>query len=191
MADEDGSDHQQNCRLLALPGELKNRIYRLVLVQPEDTPIIITSTGYHRGGGLLQTCEQVRREALKIFFYENEFEHPLRRWNPTPMCNFMSTIARLELDCPKAEMVYEVPIEPCWRHLVQWCCQIHKGVLTSDVINPGALRKEDVLDLQTHMVAMMMLTVRTMCSQPWSLVEELLEGMRPSLITADRRWEDD
>lgn len=60
-----------SCRLLKLPSELRNHIYRLVLHR--DNTILIDSTGYQRDG-LLSTCKKVRRGATKIYYYENDFE---------------------------------------------------------------------------------------------------------------------
>ena len=54
------------CRLLDLTGELRNRIYRYALVDPDQLSIPITVDGYARPG-LLSTCKQIRQEALKIY----------------------------------------------------------------------------------------------------------------------------
>lgn len=50
------------CRLLELPGEIRNRIYRLVLVISHDRHLIaVTPSGYDRSG-LVQTCKQIQAE---------------------------------------------------------------------------------------------------------------------------------
>lgn len=50
------------CILLELPGELKNRIYRLAMVTSDrENAIYVTPGGYDRCG-LVQTCKQVYAE---------------------------------------------------------------------------------------------------------------------------------
>lgn len=52
----------ERCRLLELPGELKNDIYRLVVItSTEDNTIDVTSSGYARSA-LLQTCKEIHDE---------------------------------------------------------------------------------------------------------------------------------
>ena len=74
----------EHSRLHKLPGELRNRIYRLALVQGDSFRLHPTETGifvWHKSKNmakeaynLLSTCKQVRAEALPIFFAENHFE---------------------------------------------------------------------------------------------------------------------
>ena len=61
-----------NCLLLSkLPGEIRNSIYRLVLVS--SNTIIIKASTIRRQRSVLQTCHQVREEASKIYYGENTF----------------------------------------------------------------------------------------------------------------------
>lgn len=67
---------QQQSPLCTLPGELRNRIYRLVLVQSSvilDVKILSTPTE----PALLATCQRIRKEALNIFYSENTFHFDL------------------------------------------------------------------------------------------------------------------
>ena len=66
-------------RLNDLPGELRNRIYRLALVQHSNIEIQVAdstkfSNSKHNALALLSTCRQIRAEATPIFFTENIFE---------------------------------------------------------------------------------------------------------------------
>lgn len=76
----------QKCRLLALPPELRNKIYIQFLVQATPIQISERSTEpsaaaqgatlqYERliEPAFLQTCHQIRYEALPIFYGENVF----------------------------------------------------------------------------------------------------------------------
>ena len=58
------------CRLLQLPGELRNRIYRDVLLDVQR--LKVPQIGFHEPG-LLRTCRAIRKEAEPIFLLENKF----------------------------------------------------------------------------------------------------------------------
>ena len=58
-------------RLTSLPAELRNRIYRLALIN--DKPLNITSKKTNQEPALLATNRQIRAEALKIYYAENIF----------------------------------------------------------------------------------------------------------------------
>lgn len=58
--------------LLALPAELRNHIYSLVLILPVDQYIEV-----HRGlrePALLQTCRRSQHETVPIYYGENTFK---------------------------------------------------------------------------------------------------------------------
>ncbi|EMC96951.1 hypothetical protein BAUCODRAFT_48719, partial [Baudoinia panamericana UAMH 10762] len=58
-------------RLLNLPGELRNYIYRLALV--EDDHIKISKNSKPLQPGILQVSRQCRKEASDIYYQENIF----------------------------------------------------------------------------------------------------------------------
>lgn len=65
------NDEAPRASLLGIPGELRNRISRMVLM--EDEAISITATENHKQPGFLRTCRQLRAEARDIFEKENDF----------------------------------------------------------------------------------------------------------------------
>ncbi|KAM0715513.1 hypothetical protein Q7P37_009011 [Cladosporium fusiforme] len=69
---------QPGSALCMLPGELRNQIYRYVLVHGEGDPANSYELSHNSSPlldpPLLQTCRQIRAEAHKIFWKENEFE---------------------------------------------------------------------------------------------------------------------
>lgn len=65
-----GIDTPEHFPLFKLPGELRNRIYRLSLL--EQSRIQVTPAGLGEPG-LLLSCHQARNEAAPIFYSENEF----------------------------------------------------------------------------------------------------------------------
>ncbi|KAF2161601.1 hypothetical protein M409DRAFT_27996 [Zasmidium cellare ATCC 36951] len=88
MADDTDAEADAPCRLWKLPGELRNRIYRYVLIQQEDATgdsmVNVEANGYDRPG-LLSTCKEIRREALKIYYYENTFHVQIKNFNSAPL----------------------------------------------------------------------------------------------------------
>lgn len=192
MATTSISAMQTPCRLLSLPGELKNRIYRLVLVKSEDNPIVVTSTGYDRGGGLLQTCKEVRREGLKIFDYENKFTHLVRRYNCTPVYEFVHSLESCSrvIDPGKVNLDGANDGEPCWSNVLRWLRRIHnyKVLPCVDDLGTEQLRRENVTDMESHTQRIMFSIAARLQDQPWDFVEDMLVGMRPSLVVVDERW---
>jgi hypothetical protein len=69
-------DHDaHDSRLLALPPELRNAVYRSVLVNPEG--IVLTPQGFRAAVAtakkLLNICKQIQQEAEGVFYQENNF----------------------------------------------------------------------------------------------------------------------
>ncbi|KAK4613958.1 hypothetical protein CLAFUW4_09623 [Fulvia fulva] len=61
---------QQHCRLLQLPAELRNQIWREALVKDDNERIDLA---HLPKPSLLCTCRQIEAEALRIFFFANRF----------------------------------------------------------------------------------------------------------------------
>lgn len=71
---------------LALPGEIRNTIYRFAIV--EDEPLLITYKTVPVEPSLLQTCRSIRREAWPIFYYENTYEIETTNRDMEPFITF-------------------------------------------------------------------------------------------------------
>lgn len=71
MAQSNKATTPATCALLALPAELRNTIYHLVLINEHPVEINPTSLPTHLA--LTQTCTQIRAEASQIFFAANAF----------------------------------------------------------------------------------------------------------------------
>ena len=59
-----------NSALFGLPGELRNRIYRLVLLVEGSIDV---DSGCIPEPALLVVCQQLRREGIYIYYTENQF----------------------------------------------------------------------------------------------------------------------
>lgn len=71
---------QQNSRLLDLPPELRNQIYRHVLHEPNKI-VIPTHGPIPTEPGLVRTCREIRAESLLIYYQENKFEFEVRSFD--------------------------------------------------------------------------------------------------------------
>ena len=62
---------------LTIPGELRNKIYRLALISDGK---IVVARGQFAEPDLLRTCRQIRTEATKIYYLENEWAIDYPNW---------------------------------------------------------------------------------------------------------------
>lgn len=83
----------EQASLLGMPPEIRNRIYREVLVDYDDYISLyderlefpdFVRKGNTRQPGLLRSCKQVRQEALPIFLQENRFSTWIREGKLEP-----------------------------------------------------------------------------------------------------------
>lgn len=187
------------CPLLELPAELRNKIYRLVLCK--NDAIVVSSTGYEREW-LLSACKKVRREALKIYYYENVFQIQVHKWKSDNWLAFERSNKQLgikgsrtiqnalsegeQLDGLKIDIGI-TSTEPSWKNLLEWMRRVHAGNLPgptkpprSDVQLPRSVK---FLRFET-----MIFTARELAKQPWSSVQRILCGHRALLGQEDSRW---
>jgi len=72
----------QTSPLLKLPGELRNRIYRLTLASGPDSEVRIDE-GDVPEPNLLLTCHEIRAEAISIYYGKNLFRTPIKNLDST------------------------------------------------------------------------------------------------------------
>ena len=131
----------QKTGLLHLPGELRNRIYRLVLLQsrgaadPKGERIVIGPTGVPEPSVLL-TCKQVRREAVEIYYAENSFAVLSDDYGPSLILKFTRRLALVNEALPMSSDAIKgrsrntrVPPQPKWSNLSRWLHAAHESFL--------------------------------------------------------------
>lgn len=136
-----------NMGLLALlPGELRNRIYRLALLEKDGPFIIIGQPNQCTLGpcahmklstaapGILNTCRQIRHEAMPIFLAENTLKFDARTVRDRCTANFLRAIG------PYGRFIRQVSLEIIvWvvagRNLLQMS---HPYEITIDCPSPHA-----------------------------------------------------
>lgn len=194
------SDPQQNAhdeaasksdsRLLSLPAELRNRVYRLVLL--ENRPIRVTQSGFDQGGGLLSTCKQIRQEALKIYYYENKFLVITPKWNTDTLVSFHTETLRLQLRVGPYGVrcnLASTSQEPHWANLLEWARRLHSRELSWWSSNEDGYTLSGTRGTVAFNVCRAMrIMACEMRAMPWSQVKEVLAPQRIVLASVDKRW---
>lgn len=115
--------------LLGLPGELRNRIYRLVVVEDERiemTPIdpyLVLDIKY-KLPGIIHASRQLREEARSIYFGENSFAVHII---PRQLTTYLDRLKLLDLknsaNCqPICSMIWNIET------IIPWLEAYHGGV---------------------------------------------------------------
>lgn len=217
MVDKTEAEADAPCRLLKLPGELRNRvnlqkhmfttcseltnlcsqIYRYVLVLPEHAPgagsISINANGYDRPK-LLSTCKVIRKEALKIFYQENTFKIHVNNYDSLLLVRWDSHLRSMRVR-QRGEVVVaiiEVLNEPRWANLLLWLERRHGRKVRYRVQTPRELLGLQHADgAADYLMGAMFMTVDEFRDQPWSRVEKHIQNFRPALIAFDNGWAKD
>ena len=102
------------CRFLDLPAELRNRIYRLTLLETQK--IVISDHHKAKEPGLLSACRQIRQETLTLYYHENVFNILIENHDSTTLQHWISG----SKNRPMSNFYYLV--EPCynWTNLLGW-----------------------------------------------------------------------
>ena len=75
-----------------LPAELRNEIYRLVLVAEDEIEVL--PQNIHNRTALLKTCQQTRQEALMLFYASNTFSTTYTYLNGSKVTLWLKAIGR-------------------------------------------------------------------------------------------------
>ncbi|KAK5127478.1 hypothetical protein LTR85_006817 [Meristemomyces frigidus] len=110
---------------LGLPGELRNRIYRLALLS--DLAIPVTAQHFQEPT-LLYACKQIRHEAVSIYYGENEFDALHVGFDATVQMKMLEKKDKL---CDEHKVTLEwfiCPVVPRnWSNLLTWLTRAHRG----------------------------------------------------------------
>ena len=97
-----------NCPFLALPGEIRNRIYRCTLVTAKGYAVQLR---WDRplDTALLRVNKQISNEASSIFYAENTFRFPEALFVGAPMLQQLQTLYHVSK--PKLKMMRDVVLD--------------------------------------------------------------------------------
>ncbi|CAK4034163.1 Hypothetical predicted protein [Lecanosticta acicola] len=122
-------ESEQTSRLLDLPGELRNRIYREALL---EDPVTVTASSFIEPG-IIRACKQTRSEAGPIFYAENEFEIEVRAYNSDVIIQWQKVGEKVEHEFKVGEVRSRVASgqqTPHWANFEQWLHRVRAKVIT-------------------------------------------------------------
>lgn len=112
--------------LLALPAELRNEIWRLVLVQRQI--IVINGPGYfHTEPGLLKVTMSIRQEASGIYYVDNKFACDIFDFDSTVFKRWVTVSPFRIYQDPAKPMLLGVARSTDWPNLKQWLKDVYEG----------------------------------------------------------------
>ena len=110
--------------LLGLPGELRNRIYRYVLVSDETIHI---DPDCFQQPALLRTCTQVRNETSSIYYKENDFEFEVLEFNISALMSWWQHGRSHYQVAPPPASYCEIDEIGTRADLLSWLRRAHRG----------------------------------------------------------------
>jgi hypothetical protein len=177
----EGLAPQTNSKLMGLPGELRNRIYRYAITE-ESTIVIDRHTWASHQPALLKTCKQVRYEALPIFYAENEISTCIRDWNPVVRDRLNQVLMSHKIRTPNPHHNFRG--RPNWDNLKAWLKAAFEGETTGI---SSCVGKNRTLERKTIGVMFLLVDLAKKESD-WAAVLRLLEAQRGLLGMNDTRW---
>ena len=174
--------------LLRLPGELRNNIYRLVVVSSDD--ITVGVTGFTEPP-ILTVSKQVRREASAILYAENNFIVESNDYDITPYNKWIEKLAAARL---RHEIIHWSGLVngsftdttvPNWANLLGWIEGYHAGSIAVEMKKPSRIASSS---LEFLIMGGMFVVAGGMKCQPWHEVDRVLQEHRLILAAVDSRW---
>lgn len=119
--------------LFKLSAELRNTIYRLVLVEDHDDfcigPVVVDDINGISEPGLLLSNKIVRFEALGIFYYENDWDCRVRNYDPAPVLLLQSKFKMPFSEHPMFISITSISRKvdhQTWHNLTSWIQMCHE-----------------------------------------------------------------
>nr|OQO28107.1 hypothetical protein B0A51_05306 [Rachicladosporium sp. CCFEE 5018] len=179
---------RRGCHLLnKLPGEIRNMIWRNVVVQGS---ISVTSEGPGEPA-LLRVCRQIRRETLRIPHTENDFLVRIVHYDGAALAPFARQHERYGDATSNFRMV--MTGNPNWENLLKWLKEVvaHWCDLIPDLSDDDSdcaccrwPHKTNDKILAGMFRAAMELRGRVM----WAVAEKVLEGAHQALAAVSPQW---
>ncbi|KAK4610435.1 hypothetical protein CLAFUW4_13687 [Fulvia fulva] len=183
----------ERCRLLELPGKLRNRIYRDALVLGPGLEIPVKATGYNTEG-LMRTCKTIRNETTSLFYCENHFAVEVWDYDPTALIRFTAILSSLgfsSLGSDNAKMHIEGDVKskkPSWPNFLRLLQGIHEDKVIRIPSTPAAGLERGGQSLEDMVVAGLVVLVMQTRDLSWTRVRDLLREQRPVLGRIDAAW---
>ena len=154
---------------LMIPGELRNKIYRLALISADR---ILIAKGQFEEPSLLLACRQIRTEASKIYYLENKWTIDYPSWEYSVAEGFVNHVQIV-----RGFDLYKMAIH--WRNsgsyknkanLIALAKGLHEGKRGLRWLRGGKMP-----NLLTSAITGAIEIAKTMTRNPWEEVERVLE----------------
>ena len=172
-------------QLLSLPAELRNMIYNYALIEDDDIEIH-TSTPPPPQLVLLQVNRQMRNEAIKIYYTQNEFNWVIHACDASNYIKWSNS--------SRFRQMSNISLSFCghrnWANLLRWIQAAYHGespgprCSTED--ESDEVVESDVMALQQAFDMMRILKSHQMS---WDQVVQCFEHMHKALKATDPGWE--
>ena len=166
--------------LLKIPAELRNEIYRLVLISDEQIEI----KDIYKEPALLSTCRQIRKEATPILYLGNSWVIDLPDWNFAFYDAFYISVHRKVLES--------------WKMKVAWTnngsLNDKAGLLRfikflhENQHYPGIRYEPSKYSLESAVTGACEIA-RSMRKQPWEEISSVLEIYLDEVVKGKNGWE--
>ena len=170
--------------LLALPAELRNRIYEYTLASEIPTHIMARNINRMPPPWLL-SCKQIYNEALKIWFYVNQ-KHTVIEIDDLDARTFIHwTKRRQELKVPFNDPPVHCRTSYNWKNLMLWC----KAVWAAKTYWEMSPSNGGVWASETNLVVWSALELASDYHDlPWQDCEQALGSLRNAISVYQPRW---
>lgn len=169
-------DKCKDSRLLALPGELRTKIYEFCLLEPD----LINIDSNPVEPALLSVNRQMRKEARPLYYNDNNFSVPVIDYNDELLCKFYKRSRDLTGTVRSGSLILSG--NPNWTNLMRWCENIWRAKSTGlDRHEDGALA---VVLYAAHEIAYHHRELQA----SWEACEKALANLKLVVQTLDPRW---
>ncbi|KAK5127349.1 hypothetical protein LTR85_006688 [Meristemomyces frigidus] len=176
----------KECRLLALPPEMRNRIYRACLVEG-DISIHSDDAGNDlpTEPAILRTCRQIRDEAESILYQENTFDFTVEDHDASNYVKWCRSAERRR-ECKHTFNLNEGSTN--WSNLEKWMVAWWSG----EAEGPAGYAEDEggimtfVGNVATHLFRV--LETLQDSGLPWETAQSVLRNMRRALGVENQDW---
>ena len=116
LSDQSARQSIRPCTFLALPGEVRNRIYQFALVTARPFAVQLQWTR-PLDTALLRVNKQIFEEASGIFYVENTFRFPEALFVEAPILQQLQTLYRVSSSslCMMRSVILDIPVSCLFR----------------------------------------------------------------------------
>ncbi|KAK5111957.1 hypothetical protein LTR85_011704 [Meristemomyces frigidus] len=179
--------HQQPAppRLLALPPELRNKIYEYVLIDNAGVVVVTQATVQPP---LLRTCTKVRSQALPIWYADNEFEVKIRDCDGSIYVKWLRHTRSIGSKGALRRVAWILSGRPNWTNLMAWLREQYEG--RSDLQPEFSFSGNVELPDEWRFVIAAHDMLKDYSEKPWHVFERAMKRLRYAVDPFDPRWRD-